>query len=264
MKLSFSKYQGTGNDFILIDNRENKIRLSEMQIKQLCDRRFGIGADGLILIRDLTGFDFEMNYYNADGNESSMCGNGGRCITAFARTLNRIKDKAIFSAIDGRHEAIVTSEAPFIVKLKMSDVTAIEVQKDFVYLDTGSPHYVKFVVDVASFDVVSEGRKIRNSERFREKGTNVNFVQTTDGGLIVRTYERGVEDETLSCGTGVTASALAAVEKNVAVDKNGVMNIQTPGGKLKVYFEKNGTGFKNIWLEGEATFVFSGVVEAGD
>ncbi len=264
MKLSFSKYQGTGNDFIIADDRENKIQLSGKQVKWLCNRRFGIGADGLILLRNLTGFDFEMVYYNSDGNESSMCGNGGRCITAFADKLNKITDKAIFSAIDGKHEALITGHSPLVVKLKMGEVNAMEDHPDFVYLNTGSPHFVKFVNDVSEVDVVSEGRKIRNSERFKEIGTNVNFVQTTVGGLIVRTYERGVEDETLSCGTGVTASALAAVQKNKVAGENNVIDIFTPGGKLKVYFERNNAGFKNIWLEGEAKFVFDGEVEVGN
>ena len=263
MKINFSKYQGTGNDFILVDDRENKIRFSSDQIEHLCNRRFGIGADGLILLRNRPGYDFEMVYYNADGNESSMCGNGGRCITAFARRTGVVKGESKFWAIDGEHQAIITNDADIIVKLKMIDVKEIEVHPDFIFLDTGSPHYVKFVNDVKSVDVVAEGRKIRNNERFAEKGTNVNFVQTTDGELIVRTYERGVEDETLSCGTGVTASALAAVFKDKSRRKKGVVSITTPGGKLKVYFETNGVGFSNIWLEGPATYVYSGDVEVG-
>jgi diaminopimelate epimerase len=262
MKISFSKYHGTGNDFILIDDRGNKIHLSEVQIRKLCDRRFGIGADGLSLLRDRAGFDFEMIYYNADGKEGSMCGNGGRCITVFARSLGKINGQANFSTVDGVHQSMITNDAPVVVKLKMNDVKEIENHADFIYLDTGSPHYVKFVDDVSAVDIVSEGRKIRYNERFREKGTNVNFVQTSPGELIVRTYERGVEDETLSCGTGVTASALAAVLKSKTTG-NGVTDILTPGGKLKVYFEKNGTGFKNVWLEGGATFVYKGEVEVG-
>ena len=153
MKLHFSKYQGTGNDFILIDDRENKIHFNGNEIKQLCDRRFGIGGDGLIFLRNLDGFDFQMVYYNADGNESSMCGNGGRCITTFAQKLNKINKEAIFSAIDGSHQSIVTSQLPMVVKLKMGDVPKVNDQKDFILLDTGSPHYVKFVDDVAAIHV---------------------------------------------------------------------------------------------------------------
>ncbi len=261
MKINFSKYQGTGNDFILIDDRENKIHLSLEQVKQLCDRRFGIGADGLILLKNKSGFDFEMVYYNADGNKSSMCGNGGRCITAFAHALGLINNEAKFSAVDGSHQSTINGTDPLIVKLKMSDVSNVDNQKDFILLDTGSPHYVKFVDDVAVIHVFEEGRRIRNTDPFREKGVNVNFVQTMDGELIVRTYERGVEDETLSCGTGVTASALAAAYENKILAERGVVDILTPGGKLKVYFEKDETGFKDIWLEGAATFVYNGEIE---
>ncbi len=261
MKVNFSKYQGTGNDFILIDDRENKIHLSLAQVKQLCDRRFGIGADGLILLKNKSGFDFEMVYYNADGNKSSMCGNGGRCITAFAHTLGLVHGEVRFSAVDGAHQSIIQGTTPMVVKLKMGDVPEVDDQRDFVLLDTGSPHYVKFVDDVAAIHVFEEGRRIRNTDPFKEKGVNVNFVQTMDGELIVRTYERGVEDETLSCGTGVTASALASVYKNKMAGERGVVNILTPGGRLKVYFEKDEAGFKNIWLEGAATFVYKGEIE---
>jgi diaminopimelate epimerase len=261
MKLHFSKYQGTGNDFILLDDRNNKIQLSANQVEQLCDRRFGIGADGLILLRSKPPFDFEMIYYNADGKISSMCGNGGRCITAFADTLGLVNGHSEFSAIDGIHESIIQSKSPVVVKLKMADVSVIDQQDDFVLLNTGSPHCVQFVDDVTAVAIVEEGRKIRNSERFKEQGINVNFVQTTSGGLIVRTYERGVEDETLSCGTGVTASALASVFMNKIKPENGRADILTMGGKLKVYFERTATGFKSIWLEGEATFVYHGEIE---
>jgi len=261
MKIHFSKYHGTGNDFILIDDRENKLRFSGEQVELFCDRRFGIGADGLIILRNLPGFDFEMVYYNADGNISSMCGNGGRCITAFANALGVVNGKARFSAVDGAHESIIQNTSPMVVKLKMGDVSNVEDQKEFSLLNTGSPHYVKFVDDVTAVDVVAEGRKIRNSERFKKEGVNVNFVQTQGGELIVRTYERGVEDETLSCGTGVTASALAAAYKNKTGPGKVVTNIVTMGGKLKVYFEPDGKGFKNIWLEGGATFVYKGESE---
>jgi diaminopimelate epimerase len=261
MKINFSKYHGTGNDFILIDDRENKIDFSREQVEHICNRRFGVGADGLILLRDKPAFDFEMVYYNADGNKSSMCGNGGRCITAFANALGGIQNEARFFAVDGMHQSIIQNTSPMIVKLKMSDVMDVVDQKDFMLIDTGSPHYIKFAADVSAVDVAGEGSRIRNSELFAREGVNVNFVQTSASGLIVRTYERGVEDETLSCGTGVTASALAAVYRNKIETEKGVVEIITPGGKLKVYFERNGTGFKNIWLEGEAAFVFKGEIQ---
>ena len=261
MTVHFFKYHGTGNDFILVDDREDNIRFSEQQIKKLCDRRFGIGADGLILLKDLPGVDFKMVYFNADGKESSMCGNGGRCITSFSKRIGKIKTQATFSAIDGIHKSFITGESPTVVKLQMGDVHEIESGVEFVYLNTGSPHVVIFTDDVAAVDVIAEGKKIRYGGRFREKGVNVNFVQTSGIGLIVRTYERGVEDETLSCGTGVIASALAAINENILDAKKTVVDIQTLGGKLKVYCEKNGSGFNNIWLEGETVFVFRGEVE---
>ncbi|MCX6291898.1 MAG: diaminopimelate epimerase [Bacteroidetes bacterium] len=258
--MTFWKYHGTGNDFILIDDRDDHVHLSQALIQQLCERRFGIGADGLIILRNFDGYDFKMTYYNADGNEGSMCGNGGRCITAFAKAIGKIVNEAFFSASDGDHRSIITAESPITVKLKMNDVQEVEVHEDFIFLDTGSPHYVKFVEDVTSVDVVSEGREIRNSSRFKKTGTNVNFVQTSGSELIVRTYERGVEDETLSCGTGVTASAIAAVVNGKLKADAGTVDILTIGGKLKVYFEKEDGGFKNIWLEGGAALVYKGEV----
>jgi diaminopimelate epimerase len=251
MEISFFKYQGTGNDFIMIDNRNGALSLTNEQIAFMCHRRFGIGADGLILLESEPGFDFRMVYYNSDGNQSSMCGNGGRCIVAFAKQLGLIQDKAKFSAIDGAHEATINSEG--IVALKMQDVKNIELGEDFFYLNTGSPHYVRLVEDVESFDVFHEGRKVRNSERFREEGTNVNFIEKQDDGIFVRTYERGVEDETFSCGTGVTAAALVAALKGMATSKKG--------GTLEVSFEKVlEQNFYNIWLKGPALKVFKGSI----
>ncbi len=259
MKIQFQKYQGTGNDFIVIDNRELKFnRANNDLVKKLCDRRFGIGADGLILLQNKTGYDFEMVYYNSDGNESSMCGNGGRCIVEFARTLGLVKDKAIFFAIDGNHEAVVK---PGFISLKMKDVKEVEITAPFALLDTGSPHYVAFVNNVEKFNVFEEGQKVRNSSRFQEKGVNVNFVEKKYNDLFVRTYERGVEDETLSCGTGVTAAALVAALRNVSTTQNDC-DIQTLGGKLKVKFNKHpDNSFTDVWLEGPATYVFGGEVE---
>jgi diaminopimelate epimerase len=258
MKLPFSKYQGTGNDFILVDNRNNFFKPDGPGvIAKLCDRRFGIGADGLMLLQEKTGYDFEMIYYNSDGNTSSMCGNGGRCIVEFARALGLIKNKAFFMATDGEHEA---DSKPGMVSLKMNNVNNIEVNAEFCYLNTGSPHYVAFVHDVERFPVVAEGRKIRNNVRFKEKGTNVNFIEKRLNDLFVRTYERGVEDETYSCGTGVTAAALVAALKEVATTPESC-DIITLGGKLKVRFKRHPDGsFTDIWLEGPATFVYKGEI----
>jgi diaminopimelate epimerase len=260
MKRTFYKYEGTGNDFILFDDRENLFDHTNTKlIAHLCDRRFGIGADGLMLLRNLKGYDFEMVYFNSDGNPSSMCGNGGRCISRFALDIGAVKKNEVnFMAIDGAHTAII---GPETVKLKMNDVNEIESGADFFYLSTGSPHYVKFTTNVPAMNVVSEGKKIRNSERFIKEGTNVNFVAQDNGGIFVRTYERGVEDETLSCGTGVTASALAAALKGIASSSEKCA-VHTRGGNLSVHFKRDGNHFTNVWLEGPATFVFKGEISA--
>ena len=262
MKLDFYKYQGTGNDFILIDNRTHAVSLTTQQIAFLCHRRFGIGADGLMLLELEPGFDFKMVYFNSDGNQSSMCGNGGRCITAFARQLNLISDKCKFLAIDGPHEAHILENN--IVSLKMQDVKEVEVNDDHFFLNTGSPHYVKVVKDIDSYDVVGEGKKIRYSERFKEEGTNVNFIEKKDDVVFVRTYERGVEDETYSCGTGVTAAALVAGLQGILETKNSC-HVKTLGGELEVKFERVlEKNFYNIWLQGPAELVFKGDVELKD
>jgi len=259
MQLQFYKYQGTGNDFILIDNRKNNIVLTEEQVKFLCDRRFGIGADGLMLLELEPSVDFKMIYFNSDGKPSSMCGNGGRCITAFSKQLGIISDKANFIAVDGFHEAII--EENETISLKMQDVKTIEIGEDYFYLNTGSPHYVKLVNDIQNFDVVLNGKKIRYNERFIEEGTNVNFVEKINDELVVRTYERGVEDETFSCGTGVTAAALVAELEGISNSKNNCI-IKTLGGNLEVTFEKVLTqNFYNIWLKGPAQKVFEGIID---
>jgi len=254
----FHKYHGTGNDFIIIDNRDLKFnRTDNALIARLCHRHFGIGADGLMLLQNKTGYDFEMVYYNADGNESSMCGNGGRCITEFARTLGLIKTEAHFFAIDGNHHAIIKQG---YISLKMNDVKAVEVNANFAFLNTGSPHYVAFVNDVTKYNVADQGRKIRNSERFIAEGTNVNFIEKQYNDLFVRTYERGVEAETLSCGTGVTAAALVAALRSVSTTQTHC-DIKTLGGKLTVKFTRHAdNSFTDIWLEGPATFIFKGEV----
>lgn len=258
MQLKCYKYQGTGNDFVIIDNREKTVSLTTEHIRLICDRRFGIGADGLMLLELEPGIDFKMVYFNSDGNESSMCGNGGRCITAFAQRLGIISTEAKFLAIDGMHEAKIRKDQ---VSLKMNDVRDMEVGDDYFWLNTGSPHYVKFVKDIETVDVVTEGRKIRYNDRFKEEGTNVNFIERKEHELFVRTYERGVENETLSCGTGVTAAALVAAFKGMSTDKKNC-NIHTLGGKLNVTFEKVlENTFYNIWLEGPAMFVFETLIE---
>jgi diaminopimelate epimerase len=258
MQLKFHKYQGTGNDFILVDNRNGEISLTEEQVAFLCHRRFGIGADGLMLLESEPGADFRMVYYNSDGRQSSLCGNGARCIAAFAHNLGVITGVAKFTASDGLHEAKV--EEDDMVSLKMQDVKQMEIEKEFCWVDTGSPHYVRVVDDVDNFDVVSEGRRIRNSDRYREEGTNVNFMEKRGEEIYVRTYERGVEDETWSCGTGVTAAALVAAVKGIATGKNNCI-IHTKGGSLEVTFEKVlDRNFYNIWLRGPAVRVYEGVV----
>lgn len=259
MTVKFHKYQGTGNDFIMIDNRALGLNKQQNElVKKLCDRRFGIGADGLILLQDKEGYDFEMVYFNSDGNESTMCGNGGRCLIKFANYLGVIMDTCKFLAIDGDHDGEVLPGGT--VSLKMKDVEGVEQQGDDFVLNTGSPHYVSFVNEVQRFNVFNEARKIRYNTRFEKEGINVNFVEKKSASeIFVRTYERGVEDETLSCGTGVVASALSFAAKNGQILQQ--VYIQTLGGNLEVKFETAGRGFRNIYLTGPAERVFEGEVE---
>lgn len=260
MKIDFHKYHGTGNDFILIDNRTGTYdKITHKQIRMFCDRRFGIGADGLMLLNEKKGYDFEMIYFNSDGHLGSMCGNGGRCIVKFAYSAGIHKDDYRFLASDGEHIARLDNK--WMVSLKMKDVNQIASRHSDFILDTGSPHYVKMVSDVANLDVVKKGREIRNHKEFAEKGINVNFVEhlTEPDKIRVRTYERGVEDETLSCGTGVTAAAIVCYH-----NENGFNEVEvyTPGGKLMVEYDRIGeNNFENIWLSGPAEKVFEGVIE---
>lgn len=255
MELYFYKYQGTGNDFIMIDNRtlsfpKNNVNL----INKLCDRRFGIGADGLILLEPSKNQDFTMVYYNADGNEGSMCGNGGRCLVAFAKQLKVIENKTTFDAVDGLHFATIENE---IVSLKMIDVENIEVTNSHSFLNTGSPHHIRFCDNLKDLNVKEVGAKIRYGAPYFETGTNVNFAeQVSKNTFKVRTYERGVEDETLACGTGVTAVAIAA-HKTKKTDKNKII-MEVLGGNLEVSFEKDGDAYTNVFLKGPAEFVFEG------
>ncbi len=258
MTYTFYKYQGTGNDFVLIDNRQGKINKNDTKlIHFLCDRRFGIGADGLILLENHDELDFKMVYFNADGNESSMCGNGGRCLVAFAKFLDIIDSKTTFEAIDGIHHAIIEDD---IVKLQMQDVDTVKKYDNHVFLNTGSPHHVQFESDLESFDIKNKGAKIGYGEPYNEAGSNVNFVKKiNDDEFTVRTYERGVEDETLSCGTGVTAVALAM--NYIGETEKSLITLKTEGGDLQVSFDEDKDSYKNVWLIGPAKQVFKGTIE---
>lgn len=259
MKVEFYKYQGTGNDFVILDNRKNLYdSLTKKQVRHICDRHFGIGADGLMLLGIKEGFDFEMVYYNADGNQSTMCGNGGRCLVKFASNHGIFKSTYHFAAIDGGHEATIDSDG--IVSLKMQDVNEVKFRNSYIVLNTGSPHFIKFATDVKEIDVFSTGQEIRYSKEFMPDGINVNFVESqSEDSIYVRTYERGVEDETLSCGTGVTAAALLSAHNDKGFN---TVVVKTPGGQLSVEFDKiDDQHFENIWLCGPAEFVFSGLIE---
>jgi diaminopimelate epimerase len=258
MQILFYKYQGTGNDFIMIDNRSEFFPKTQPHlIKHLCDRKFGIGADGLILLENHRQYDFKMVYYNSDGNESSMCGNGGRCLVAFAKQIGVIDYKAQFEAIDGYHFAEIEENG--IVALQMKDVEVIKEYEKYTFLNTGSPHHVQLVDDLVAMDVKTEGAKIRYSDLYGAAGSNVNFVnQLANSIFAVRTYERGVEDETLSCGTGVTAVAIAMHKAGKV--KNNVIDLHVEGGKLRVQFDVDHGRYSNVFLLGPATFVFDGKI----
>ncbi|MCH8534142.1 MAG: diaminopimelate epimerase [Flavobacteriaceae bacterium] len=258
MNIDFFKYQGAGNDFIMIDHRNKSYGLNLQQIKFQCDRRFGIGGDGLILLQNSSHYDFKMVYYNSDGNESSMCGNGGRCIVSFAYQLGIIQENCQFEAIDGAHQAIVMPKDQ--IKLQMQNVSHIISTEDQFFLDTGSPHHISFVDDVKQVNVNEEGSKIRNSSLYGKAGSNVNFINCKTDTIQIRTYERGVEAETLACGTGVTAAALAAHHQGY-INKTSIP-VQAVGGDLKVDFKWNDLEqtYEDIWLTGPAKFVFQGKI----
>lgn len=258
MLLPFYKYQGAGNDFILIDNRLASIdHRNEDLIRRLSHRRFGIGADGVMFLQPKEGYDFEMVYYNADGKPSSMCGNGGRCIVAFARQLGVIQNETTFLAVDGPHYAKISGDGQ--VSLQMINVDRVGRDGDAYVLNTGSPHYVTCTTGLQAMDVFREGRQIRNNDAYREHGINVNFVEDFGDHYFVRTFERGVEDETFACGTGVTAVAMAmAYRKGLSGQINTPVSVL--GGQLNVRFDFDGTVFSNVFLEGPAVFVFSGEV----
>lgn len=258
LNLSFYKYQGAGNDFVMIDDRTNSFPIQKDFIERICHRNFGIGADGLILLQTDEVSDFKMVYFNSDGRQSTMCGNGGRCIVRFAEDLKIIQSKTEFNAIDGLHHAVVN---PAEIQLQMTNVSEVDEFPTHSFLNTGSPHHVEFVPDVDQIDVKNHGAKIRYGSPYFEEGSNVNFVQIlNDHTLKIRTYERGVEDETLACGTGITAAAIAAFESGKIGTKE--VEVEARGGNLKVRFEKNpSVGFENIWLTGPAEFVFKGEIQ---
>ncbi|MEN8224928.1 MAG: diaminopimelate epimerase [Bacteroidota bacterium] len=260
MNIPFEKYHGTGNDFIIIDIRHHAIPDDPEMIGLLCDRHYGIGADGLIMLSASAGNDFRMRYFNADGREASLCGNGGRCIAAFAHKHGIIKEEAHFTAADGDHSAYVLAKKgnTYTVSLEMQDVKIAHWKDGHIFLDTGSPHLVKECEGLSTLDVFTEGKKLRHAPTFAPEGTNVNFVEEAEGVLNIRTYERGVEDETLSCGTGVTATAIARAIRD---DLGSPVHVKAIGGTLKVSFIRTDTHFTSIKLEGPAEFVFKGEVE---
>lgn len=256
MIISFTKYQATGNDFILIDNRSGEIQLTNQEIIRACDRKFGVGADGLILIEPSATSDFTVNYFNSDGSQS-LCGNGSRAAVHFAAQLSLLKEHTIFDAFDGKHEATLLHSDT--VRLRMNDVDSVKTIDTDFYLNTGSPHLIRFVQAIEGYPVFEKGKSLRYSETFKPAGTNVNFVELlSNNSIYVRTYERGVENETLSCGTGVTAAALAASTLNY----HSPITIKTRGGELSVEFKNSQAGiFTDIYLIGPAKKVFDGTLE---
>ena len=259
MQLEFCKYQGTGNDFVIIDNRSNLFPKENAQlVARLCDRRFGVGGDGLILLENDSDTDFKMVYYNSDGNLGSMCGNGGRCLVAFAKYLKVIDDNCTFSATDGLHHATITNDG--IISLQMIDVTTIKKEDDYTFMNTGSPHHVQMVDDLDHYNVKENGAALRYGSLYGKEGSNINFAKKiNEDTFSLRTYERGVEDETLACGTGATAVAIAM---NVTGQTNAsFIKLNVEGGKLAVSFDKIGNQFTNVFLIGPAELVFKGVIE---
>jgi diaminopimelate epimerase len=258
MQIEFYKYQGTGNDFVMIDNRTNTFPKEDITlIAHLCDRRFGIGGDGLILLENDAETDFKMVYYNSDGNQSTMCGNGGRCLVAFAKKLLVIKNNCSFNAIDGLHQASVTEDG--IVSLQMIDVTEIKTDLNYTFLNTGSPHHVELVDDLEHFNVKENGAAIRYGGLYGKEGSNINFVKQIDSSTFsLRTYERGVEDETLACGTGATAVAIAMNATGLTTAT--AINVNVEGGKLAVSFDRKDNQYTNVFLIGPAKFVFKGAI----
>ncbi|MFM7222569.1 MAG: diaminopimelate epimerase [Bacteroidota bacterium] len=254
MEIFFHKYHGTGNDFIILDNRDHRYeKLTASAICGLCDRRTGIGADGLLMLESAEGYDFRMLYFNADGKPGSMCGNGGRCLVAFAYEIGIQQQHYRFIASDGPHAAERLEDGR--IRLHMIDVTGITASSGATVMNTGSPHYVQFVEDVSLINVFDAGRTVRYSPAFADQGINVNFVARTKKGITIRTYERGVEDETYSCGTGATACAIASTHEN----GHHAVSVQVKGGELEVEFTRiNKETISDVRLIGPATHVFTG------
>ena len=257
MWLDFYKYEATGNDFIVIDNRKQLFDITNNYLVQrLCNRKFGIGSDGLLILQSHNLYDFEMIYLNLDGKIGSFCGNGARCMILFAHKLHLFKNKTLFWSIDGLHQGYLKNTKNEVT-IKMKDIERINYHNNDFIIDSGSPHYIKFEPDIKSIDIVKEGRKIRNDNAFKGEGINVNFVTIIDNKLHIRTYERGVEDETLSCGTGAVASSVAYSIKNRYYNDNQV-KLNTLGGSLEVEFEKIDNRYQNIYLKGNVREVFNG------
>ncbi len=255
--IKFSKFHGAGNDFIMINAIESEILLNEELIYKMCDRRTGIGADGLIVLSSSKDYDFKMKYYNCDGKESTFCGNGGRCIAAFAHRQGIIKNNATYEAVDGIHRVSVSliSFNEYQVELTMCDILSYKLDENSLLINTGSPHYVKKINKWHDIDVITEGAKIRYDKNISEDGVNVDFLYNDNGKIRIRTYERGVENETLACGTGVTASAIAA---SLWFGGDNI-DVYTQIAKLNVKFDKTDNLFKNVILSGPATHVFDGL-----
>lgn len=257
MKIKFYKYQGAGNDFVMIDNRTKDFPIDKNIIEKICNRNFGVGGDGLILLENDQASNFRMVYFNSDGNESTMCGNGGRCIVRFAHDLQVTDENMTFNAIDGLHHAVVDGDT---IRLQMIDVKEVEDHDRYLFMNTGSPHHVQFTKNVKDVDVYNLGKKIRNGSPYYEEGSNVNFVEILPNqSLKIRTYERGVENETLACGTGITAAAIASYIRGFV--KNNNIYVEALGGKLSVNFEEKNNTFENVWLNGPAVRVFEGEIE---
>ncbi|XMD33214.1 MAG: diaminopimelate epimerase [Candidatus Karelsulcia muelleri] len=259
MKIFFFKYQATGNDFIIINNLCKQFSLKEKIIQRLCNRNLGIGADGLILIEKIKNYDFYMKYYNSDGKEGSMCGNGGRCSVHFAKKIGVIhNNNTLFKTIDGYHYATINKN---IVSINMTNVEflTVEVDKKSIFLNTGSPHHIIFIKKIENINIKKKGRKLQSSKKYLKTGVNVNFVKINQHIFYVRTYERGVENETFSCGTGVTASVIAAYHKKKILFKK--ILVKTRGGLLQVKFDTLIKSYKRIFLKGEVNFVYKGVIK---
>ena len=257
MEFDFEKYHGAGNDFLIADIRNHASPLSADRIAKLCNRHFGVGADGMILLEESSTHDFRMRYYNADGGEATLCGNGGRCIVAFAHRHGIIRDQACFLAADGEHRANIleVDGSVYLISLDMGDIQAASWVGDSIFLDTGSPHLVQIADHLQDLDVIEKGRALRYDPAFSPGGTNVNFIQADATGIHIRTYERGVEDETLSCGTGSTAAAIGWA---IRYEAGSPVELMARGGKLRVHFRREGNIFRDVRLEGPAEFVFSG------